>query len=71
MELLKGAKPISCKCVFKTKRDLKGNVEKYKAYFISKGFIQKDDTDYKDIFSPVSQKSLGIIMTLVPHYEWT
>ena len=36
--LLKGAKPIGCKWIFKTKRDLKGTMERYKAHLITKGF---------------------------------
>ena len=31
VELSKGVKPISCRWIFKTKRDSKGNIEIYKA----------------------------------------
>ena len=35
-----------------------------------KGFTQKDDIDYKEMFSLVSQKdSFRIIMTLLAHYD--
>ena len=35
-----------------------------------KGFTQKDDIDYKEMFSLVSQKdSFRIIMALVAHYD--
>jgi len=34
------------------------------------GFTQKDDIDYKETFSPVTQKdSFRTIMTLVAHYD--
>lgn len=36
--LLKGVKPIGCKYVFKGKRDLQGNVERYKPHLVTKGF---------------------------------
>ena len=36
------AKPIGCKWLFKTKRDSIGNVKRYKARLIAKGFIQKE-----------------------------
>ena len=36
-ELPKGKKLIGCKWVFKTKRDSKGNVERYKACLVTKG----------------------------------
>ena len=41
-----GAKPIGCKWIFKTKRDSKGDVERYKARLVAKGFTQKEDIDF-------------------------
>ena len=35
--LLEGAKPIGCKWIFKTKKNSKGNVERYKARLVAKG----------------------------------
>ena len=54
--LLKGAKRIGCKWIFKTKRDSMGNVERYNACLVAKGFTQKKGTDYKENFSLVSSK---------------
>ena len=68
--LLEGAKPIGCKWIFKTKKDSKGNVERYKAHLVAKGFTQKEGIDYKETFSPVSSKdSFRIIMALVTHFN--
>jgi len=68
--LPKGARPIGSKWIFKTKRDSKGNVEKYKARLVAKGFTQKEGIDYKETFSPVSLKdSLRIILALVAHFD--
>ena len=68
--LPKDKKPVGCKWIFKTKRDSKGNVEKYKARLVAKGFTQKEGIDYKETFSPVSSKdSLRIILALVAHYD--
>jgi Reverse transcriptase (RNA-dependent DNA polymerase) len=68
--LPKDKKTIGCKWIFKTKRDSKGNVEKYKAHLVAKGFTQKEGIDYKKTFSSVSSKdSLRIILALVPHYN--
>ena len=38
VELPEIVKPIGCKRIFKTKRDSKGNVERYKAHLVAKGF---------------------------------
>jgi len=41
VELPKGVSIVGCKWVFKTKRDSKGNVKRYKARLIAKGFTKK------------------------------
>nr|KYP41883.1 Retrovirus-related Pol polyprotein from transposon TNT 1-94 [Cajanus cajan] len=70
VELPKGVKRIGCKWIFKAKKDSKGNIERYKACLVAKGFTQKEGIDYKETFSPVSSKdSFRIIMTLVAHYD--
>jgi hypothetical protein len=52
------------------KCDSKGNIERYKARIVGKGFTQREGIDYTEIFSPTSCKdSLRIIMSLVAHYD--
>jgi hypothetical protein len=69
-EIPKGVKTVSCKWVYKTKCDSNGNIERFKAQLVAKGFTQREDIDYTETFSPVSCKnSLRIIMVLVAHYD--
>ncbi|PKI71814.1 hypothetical protein CRG98_007830 [Punica granatum] len=68
--LPEGVKPIGCKWVFKTKKDSKGNVERYKPRLVAKGFTRKEDIDYKETVSLVSSKeSFRIIMALVAYFD--
>jgi hypothetical protein len=41
-EIPKGAKTVGCKCVYKTKCDSNGNIERYKARLVAKGFTQRE-----------------------------
>ena len=70
IELPQGASIISCKWVYKMKRDFSDKIEWYKVRLIAKNFIQKESIDYHKTFSLVSKKdSLNIVMTLVAHFD--
>jgi len=50
-----GAKSISVKCIYKTKYNEDGKVEKYKARLVSNGDTQKYGVDYNEVFAPVAR----------------
>jgi len=54
--LSEGKKLIGCKWIFKTKRDSKGDVERYKARLIGKDFTQREGIGFTETFSLVSSK---------------
>jgi hypothetical protein len=53
--LPKGMKPISCKWVFKIKHGVNGEVERYKAILVARGFTQTFGVDYNETFAPIAK----------------
>lgn len=53
-ELPPGRKPISLKWVYKIKKETNGDVVKYKARLVARGFVQKKGVDFEEVFAPVT-----------------
>lgn len=55
IELPPGTKPIDLKWIFKLKKDTKGEIIKYKARIITKGYIQRQGVDFAEVFAPMTR----------------
>ena len=59
------AKALPLKWIYTVKKDLKGNIVRYKARLVVQGFLQRFGVDYTDTYSPVAKfVSIRIILAL-------
>jgi Reverse transcriptase (RNA-dependent DNA polymerase) len=63
VSLLPGKKAVGCKWVFTVKQNPEGEVERYKARLMVKGYSQMYGIDYDEAFAPVAKMST--VRTLV------
>ncbi|UYV61895.1 hypothetical protein LAZ67_1006998 [Cordylochernes scorpioides] len=64
-ELPKDSAPIACKWVLHKKTNVEGQVVRYKAPLVAKGFIQQKGIDYDEIYLPVSSFEKTRLLTAI------
>lgn len=70
-DLPPGRKAISLKSVYKIKKDTNGDIVKYKARLVARGFVQKKGVDFKEVFAPVTRlEMVRLLLALAAKNEW-
>ena len=71
VKLPEKCKSIVVKWIYKIKRNVSGEITRYKARFVAKGFIQVRGIDYEEVFSPVARaESIRIIIVMAAQFKW-
>ena len=62
---------VGCKWVFQIKKNALGQIEKYKARLVARGFTQVYGVDYMEMFAPVAKlSSLHTILAIAARNDW-
>ena len=69
--LPEGHNAIGVNQIFKTKRNVKGEIEKHKARLVVKGYKQQYGVDYEDVFASVARmETLRLMISLAAQKRW-
>ena len=53
------------------KKNAKGEVDRYKARMVAKGYKQRADIDYDEVFAPIARlETISLIISLIALYKW-
>lgn len=67
----KERKIVKCKWIFKRKFDKDGQIERYKARLVARGYTQVEGIDYKETFCPViKSKSIRTLLAFSVEQGW-
>jgi hypothetical protein len=70
-DLSQGRRAISLKWVSKLKHNEHGEVVKYKARLVVKGYAQRRGIDYDEVFAPVAMlDTIRLLIALAAHKGW-
>jgi hypothetical protein len=67
-----GHHAIGLKWVFKVKQNEVGDVVRHKAHLVAKGYVQRVDINFDEVFHPVVQvEFVRMLVVLTVHERWT
>ena len=70
VDLPPGQKPVECKWVFTVKKNMNGNIEKFKARLVAKAFTQQYGVNYFETFSPVVRyATIRMVIAIAAKYK--
>ncbi|GAU34193.1 hypothetical protein TSUD_162940 [Trifolium subterraneum] len=71
VDLPHGKKAIDVKWVFKVKVNTQGEVTRYKARLVARGFLQKKGIDFDEVFAPVARiETIRLVVGLANSKNW-
>ncbi|XP_075075634.1 uncharacterized protein LOC142162777 [Nicotiana tabacum] len=63
--------PIGCKWVYKIKYKFNGEIERFKARLVVKGYSQQEGLDYQETFSPIVKMAIvRVVIALAAMNKW-
>lgn len=63
---------VGCKWIFAVKYKADGNIERYKAQLVAKGFTQTYGMDYIMTFTPIAKlNTMSVLLSLAAYYDWS
>ena len=66
-----GKSVVTSRWLYKVKKAADGNVDKYKARFVARGFSQVEGVDYDETFAPVAIfSSIRAVISIVAEMGW-
>ena len=70
--LPEGHKTISCKYVYRIKRDTDGNPTRYKAQLVARGFTQVHGLDYDETYTPITRlETIQLLLSIAVAHDWS
>lgn len=71
VDLPSGHKSIGVRWIYKTKFNEKGEVDKYKARLVVKGYKQQYGINYQEVFAPVIRlETLRLVLAMAAQNDW-